>query len=240
MLFSKPARKELIFSACALLNRHTYKSKLACLDTSRDFNAELLTAHLYYNFSFNSLAENYNPPVTAKYWSVMKNVLEILFYSGGLQMLLAESNIRMINQVTPKSHRITEWLGLEVTSGDPWLQSPCSRDQDHLELVVQDCTEEGFKNVQGKRMCHSHNKEVFLIFRRNLLYFPLCLLPLVLLLGTTKKPGSILLTPPFRYLHIFIKSPLHLPQAKQVRVPQSPPKRCSSLLVIFGAVMLEL
>lgn len=68
---------------------------------------------------------------------------------------------------------------------------------------------------------HLHSKEVVIILRWNFLCSSFSLLPFVLLLNTM-LPGSILLVPSLRYLHISIISPIsHLLWAKKHQLLQS-------------------
>jgi len=68
--------------------------------------------------------------------------------------------------------------------------------QGHLQQAAQDLVQAGFEHLQRRRL-HSLGSlfqgsvtlkvKVFLMFRQNFLSFSLCLLPLVLLLGSIEK-----------------------------------------------------
>jgi len=141
-------------------------------------------------------------------------------------------------QAESESHRITEGLRLEGTSGVIWSTPPLK--QGHLEQAVQDHVQAVFEYLQGWRLHHlpgqpvpvlghSHSEKVFpdvqreppVFLRGNLLCFSLCPLPLVLSLGTTEKYLSLSsLHSPFRYLCTLIRSSLRLLQAEQSQLPQ--------------------
>lgn len=91
-----------------------------------------------------------------------------------------------------------------------------------LHQVSQDCVQAGFDYLQRSRIhnhsgqhipwehvCHSHRKKLFLIYRWQFLCFSLCLLPLVLSLGTNEEnlvPSSWHLS--VRHLYALVRFPL--------------------------------
>jgi len=68
-------------------------------------------------------------------------------------------------------------------------------------------------------LVHPQSEKVFLIFRHNLLYFSLCVMPLVLSLDTAIKSVALSsLHSPFRYLYALIRS---LPEPFLLQAKQS-------------------
>jgi len=117
--------------------------------------------------------------------------------------------------------------------------------QGHLQQAVEDLVQARLEYLQRRRI---HNpsgqpvpvlvtlrgKKFFLMFRRNFLCFSLCLLPLVLSLGTTEKSGPILLTLTFQIFISISKVPSQpsLLQAKQ-KMSLDCQKSSSTALLLF-------
>lgn len=121
-------------------------------------------------------------------------------------------SLRLLLSVTVIKHRITEWLRLEDTSVCHTI---------HLETVFQPHVSLASTYLQEWRV---HNllcefsitlteRKCFLVFRKSLLCFNMCPLPLVILLGTSGK--SLALHLPFRFLYSLLRSPLSLLQTEQ-------------------------
>lgn len=107
-----------------------------------------------------------------------------------------------------ESHRMTDRLRLEGTSESHLVQPPQLK-QDHLKQAAQDHVQMNISNTGDSATCLGNLcqclvsltiKKCFLTFAWNVLCFSLCLLPLVLSLGTTEKS----LTPSLYPLQIFI------------------------------------
>lgn len=129
----------------------------------------------------------------------------------------------VINQFfTPspsQDHRLGE-VGSKLWR--PFSSTPLLK-QGHLQQLAQDHAQVAFEVLKISKetdcttslgnlyycsiTCKVQN--YFLIFRQNLLCTSLCLLPLVLVLGTNKKSlaGFSLHPPPFRHLYPLVTSP---------------------------------
>ena len=133
-------------------------------------------------------------------------------------------------------HRSTEWLWLEVTSGDDLVQPSCSSGatQSQLPRIVPrqllEISKDGDSTASLGKLCQClvtlTLKKCFLMFRGNLLCFSLCPLPLVLALGShQKEPGSVLFSPSFQVFMYIDKIPLTLPFSMLNRSSFTPPHR---------------
>ena len=98
------------------------------------------------------------------------------------------------------SLRITEWWKWERTSGSIW--SNHNSTLSHTEQGAQDHLQAALENLQGGdpttslgNLCQCSiictAQKCILVFRANLLCSRVCLLPLVLALGTTDKISSL-------------------------------------------------
>jgi len=113
---------------------------------------------------------------------------------GGLS---CSPRLHALHQLPPSSHRITERSGLEGTSVGHPVQPPCpsmvthSRLHRTLSRRVLNISREGESTASlgslGQGSITLRVKKFFLMFRWSFLCFSLCLLPLVVLLGTTGK-----------------------------------------------------
>lgn len=96
-----------------------------------------------------------------------------------------------------------------------WKAPICS-EHSHMEQVTQDHAQSGFEYLQRRGLCNFsrqpapvfnplYTKGVFLYFTCNLMYFKLCLLPLVLMLCTTKEWYSVFFAPPVKYWYTLLR-----------------------------------
>jgi len=124
-----------------------------------------------------------------KYTLLLHHVTCILSWGCAL------SNIR---QHTSQNHRITEsqnhrMVGVERDLCGSSSSTPLPK-QGHLEQAERVLVQAGLEYLKRSRIRTLFQcsvtlrvKKLFLMFRRNFLYFSLCPLPLVLSLGTTEK-----------------------------------------------------
>lgn len=129
-------------------------------------------------------------------------------------------------------------------SGDIWLNTPAyagppgEDPQDHIQLL-DIFKQEDATNPVGNLCWWSVTltvKKCFLMYRGNILCFTLCLLPLVLALGTTEKSLGPFLHPPFRYLYMLVRSLLIFLFSRWISLSSpslTPQERCSSPLDMF-------